>query len=173
MRAPVLCAAALAVVAACQRTETPDQMQARIDRESAAARQVIEAKAAAFARYLNAGQADSLVFLYAPNGRQMPPNMAAAVGRDSIAAGTRAMMGAGTYNLQLHTEAVVANGPLAIERGTYTISFTPGRNAPRGTRAMSDRGKYLVHWHLVNGDWLMVDDMWNSDNPLPGGGGGS
>jgi hypothetical protein len=36
------------LVAACQRAEIPEQMQARIDTESAAARQAIEAMATSF-----------------------------------------------------------------------------------------------------------------------------
>ena len=56
---------------------------------------------------------------------------------------------------------MVANGPLAIEAGTYKITFTPaGAPAP-----ITDTGKYLVHWHKVGDKWMMVDDIWNSDLP--------
>jgi len=30
-----------------------------------------------------------------------------------------------------------------------------------------DSGKYIVRWAQQNGRWLMVDDVWNSDLPLP------
>jgi len=30
-----------------------------------------------------------------------------------------------------------------------------------------DSGKYIVHWMQQSGKWVMVDDIWNSDTPLP------
>jgi hypothetical protein len=33
--------------------------------------------------------------------------------------------------------------------------------------AAVDSGKYIVRWAQQNGRWLMVDDIWNSDTPLP------
>ena len=52
---------------------------------------------------------------------------------------------------------VAASGDMATEAGTWTFSAA--------TPPLNDTGKYLVHWHKVNGSWKMVDDIWNSDNP--------
>jgi len=30
-----------------------------------------------------------------------------------------------------------------------------------------DSGKYIVRWEQQNGKWVMVDDIWNSDLPIP------
>ena len=64
--------------------------------------------------------------------------------------------------LTLNPQSVSANGPLAVERGTYSVTFTP----PGATAPITDTGKYLAHWHLIGGKWMMVDDIWNSDLPV-------
>jgi hypothetical protein len=33
--------------------------------------------------------------------------------------------------------------------------------------ATVDSGKYIVRWTQQNGRWLMADDIWNGDSPLP------
>jgi hypothetical protein len=68
--------------------------------------------------------------------------------------------------LVLTTESVAANGPIAIEAGTYKFTFTP----PGAPAPMTDTGKYLVHWHKVGDKWMLVDNIWNSDLPaMPAG----
>lgn len=154
----------LLAAAAC--AETPARMQARMDQESAAARQAIEAATANFERWFAAGQVDSLAANYTDNATFMPANQKAATGRDNIKAVFTAWMEMGKWTLDLRPGSVTANGPLAIENGTYLLSFTPGPNAPPGM-APADTGKYLVHWHQVDGQWKIVDDIFNSDLPVP------
>jgi ketosteroid isomerase-like protein len=153
-----------AVIAACQpAAETAEQAEARMASEAAAARTAIEAANLRFAAHFNAGQGDSVAAHFTEDGRVMAPNMAVASGRPAIAA-SMGMMGGAT--LVLTAESVAANGPLAIERGTYSITLTP----PGATAPITDTGKYLVHWRKVSDNWLMVDDIWNSDLPaMPAG----
>jgi ketosteroid isomerase-like protein len=149
----------LAVIAACQpAAETAEQAEARMASEAAAARTAIEASNARFAAHFNAGQGDSVAAHYTEDGRVMAPNMPVTSGRQAIAASMGMMAGA---TLVLTTESVAANGSLAIERGTYKITLTP----PGATAPITDTGKYLVHWHKVGDNWMMVDDIWNSDLP--------
>jgi len=149
----------LAVIAACQpAAETAEQAEARMASEAAAARTAIEASQARFVVHFNAGQGDSLAAHYTEDGRVMAPNTPVASGRQAIAA-SMGMMGGAT--LVLTTESVAANGSLAVERGTYKITLTP----PGATAPITDTGKYLVHWHKVGDNWMMVDDIWNSDLP--------
>jgi ketosteroid isomerase-like protein len=159
-------AIAAAVLAACQATETPEQMQARIDRESAAFRQAVEGMAPAFARYLASAAADSIAMMYTDNARVMPPNGPAVQGRDAIREMWAQMAGMGRWDITLTTVNAIANGPIGIESGTYALSLTPGPNAPPGMPT-SDTGKYLVHWHMVGDRWMLAEDIWNSDMPLP------
>jgi ketosteroid isomerase-like protein len=157
----VIGAAVLVTAMGCApKAETPEQADQRMATEAAAARTAIEASNQQFMAYFNAGQSDSLAGLYAENGRMMAPNGAAAVGRAAMATSMNGMA-AMKPTLVLTTEDVAVNGPLAIERGTYKFTFTP----PGAPAAVTDTGKYLVHWHMMGGKWMMVDDIWNSDLP--------
>jgi ketosteroid isomerase-like protein len=154
--------AVVALAAACQTPETAEQASARMQAESDSAKAQIEQSMAAFARYAGAGQADSLASLYADNAVLMPPNMSAATGRAAIQEAFAGMLQAGAPTLHFVVQSVVANGPLAVERGTYHMT-TP---ASAGQPASADSGKYLAHWHRIDGQWKMVDDIWNSDAPM-------
>ena len=162
MRTPCFLAAATIALAACQAAETPEQMEARMRAESDSARVAITSTAAAFMRYANASQADSLATLYVENALLMPPNMAPARGRAAIQATFAGMMAAAPVTLHLVPGSVVANGPIAVESGRYHLTMQPPAPAP----AVVDSGKYLVHWHRVNGTWQLAEDIWNSDVPL-------
>jgi ketosteroid isomerase-like protein len=167
MRIRFLGLVALVTAAACQPApETAEQMRERIDRESAAAREAIAVANTQMSQYMAAGQFDSIAMLYADDGRVMPPGSPAAVGREAIARHMAQGSQAGSFALNLITDAVTANGPLAIERGTYTYAFTPGPNAPKDVVAMADTGKYLVRWKQVDGRWLIMDDIWNSNKGM-------
>lgn len=158
-----LLVATLVLAAACAKPETAEQMQARMQTESAAAKTAIAARSTAFAVHLSANHVDSTVAMYTENATLMPPNMPAVTGRADI----RAWMGRNpappnaTYTLT--TAEVVANGPLAVERGTFSFSMPAQGRTP----AMTVTGKYLAHWHMVDGNWLMVDDIWNENAAMP------
>jgi uncharacterized protein (TIGR02246 family) len=155
---------AMAALTACQQPETAEQMHARMQMESDSARVAIEAQVARFTAAFGSRQADGMAALYAPNGVVMPPDMPAISGRDNIRAGFEAMfapMPEGA-TLALRIDAVTANGPIAVERGMWTITM-PG---PDGTSTEA-HGKYLVEWQKTEGEWLMVSDIWNNDAPPP------
>jgi ketosteroid isomerase-like protein len=159
MRGVVSLLGAVTMIAACQpAAETAEQAESRMASEAAAARTAIEASNARFVTHFNAGQGDSVAAHYTEDGRVMAPNMPVASGRQAIAA-SMGMMGGAT--LALTTESVDANGSLAVERGTYKITLTP----PGAPGPITDTGKYLVHWRKVGDNWMMVDDIWNSDLP--------
>jgi ketosteroid isomerase-like protein len=150
----------LLLLVACARSSgSDDEEQGRIDRETALARQAIEITAQRYMMHFNAGNADSVAAIYAERGRIMWPNGPAAVGRDSIGARLRAL-GAVKPVLSLRTEDVAASGPLAVERGRYTMTWT----SPDGGQ-LADSGKYLMRWQRTEAEWMLVDNIWNSDLP--------
>jgi uncharacterized protein (TIGR02246 family) len=160
--APASLIAAAALIA-CQATETAEQMHARIQMESDSARVAIEAKAAAFAQAISAGQVDAVAALYAPDATLMPPEMPAVTGRDAIRTTFQSMLAMMPgMTMRFEVQDVTANGSLAVERGVW-IATAP---TPDGGSAET-RGKYLVQWSKVDGDWLIVQDIWNGDAPMP------
>jgi ketosteroid isomerase-like protein len=160
---PVTALLSLALLAACRpRAETPEAAMTRQAADQQAAEDAIRPLVERFVTHYNSGHADSLAAFYAPAAHLMPSNLPAVVGQAAIeAAFEQAARSKGT--LKLVTEAITASGDLAVERGTYEETYTlPGNAAPS-----ADRGKYLVHWRRIGGKWLIVDDIANSDLPVP------
>jgi len=146
----------LAVAFACQPADT-----------SASAKQAIDAANAQWPRLTSTGHADSIAEFYAADAVLMPPNMPTMRGKDAV----RTFFA--TINtidprptLTLRAVTVVASGPVAVETGRWHWAFPAGAKLPPGMAAV-DSGKYIVRWTQQNGRWLMVDDIWNSDSPLP------
>ena len=162
-----LAGAVVALLAACQTQETPQQMQARMGKESDAFKQAIAGTAKRWEGWIAAGQADSIASIFTEQGREMPPNAPAAVGRAGIRqfeAQNAAMVDG---KLTLKIEEAIANGPLGVERGSFTFEGKAKPGAPKGMPAtVSDEGKYLIHWHNVNGQWRVAELIWNSNKPM-------
>ena len=156
MRAHTYLTVLLAAAFGCQPADT-----------SAAAKQAIDAVNAQWPRLTGGGHADSLAEFYATDAVMMPPNMATVKGKDAIRAFFATMNAVDPRpTLTLRAEAVHGAGNLAMERGRWHWAFPAGAKLPPGMAAV-DSGKYLVHWMQQNGKWLIVDDIWNADTPLP------
>lgn len=158
--------ASLAACLACQMAETAEQAETRMAEESAAATTEIRQISEAFSRQMSAGHMDSVAMHYATDGAVLAPNMPPANGREAILAEFTQMKASGaTFALALHTDTVQANGPMAVERGRYTMTVT----FPNGL-VIPDTGKYLAQWRRTGDGWRMVNDIWNSNVavPLPG-----
>lgn len=168
MRAVVgACGALVLILSSCQKPETPEQAQARMSREVAAARPAIDSVARRWERYTAASQPDSLAMLFTEQGEELPPNAKPMVGRPAIQAFQAQQLSVGATTISISTDEVLVNGPLAVSRGGYTLSLTPGANAPPGMKPVADTGKYLIHWHQIGGKWLIADVAHSSNLPLP------
>ena len=162
MRIARLAPALILALAACQKPETIEQLHARMQAESDSARTAIEAANAIQGRAYDAGNVDSSIALYANDIVLMPPGMKATIGKDSVRAMMTGFFASGKVSgTRFRTVSVVANGPVAIERGTFTMTFTPNG----GGAAMPSAGKYLAHWHKIDGKWMTMEAIWNDDTP--------
>ena len=156
MRAPSYLPVLLLSAFACQPADT-----------SASAKQAIDAANAQWPRLTSTGHADSIAEFYAADATLMPPNMATLHGKEAVRAFFATINTiAPRPTLTLRAETVLGSGSAAIERGRWNWTFPAGAKLPPGTPAV-DSGKYIVRWNQQNGRWLMVDDIWNSDTPLP------
>jgi ketosteroid isomerase-like protein len=156
---------------ACQPAEvaeTPEAMQARLDLESAAFRSAVEAMGLKTEQWEAAGLTDSILSMYAEDAVVAFSNQPVLRGHQAMRENAAAMYALGTASLDLRTENASASGPLGVERGTYVYNFTPGPNAPPAFAAMfPDSGSYLTHWHLMDGQWKIVELVVNSMKPHP------
>jgi ketosteroid isomerase-like protein len=156
MRVPRLIPLLLMTALGCQPADT-----------SASAKQAIDAANSQWPRLTSTGHADSIAEFYAADAVVMPPNMATMKGKDAIRAFFAVINTIDPRpTLTLRAEKVLGNGTLAVETGHWHWAYPAGATLPPGTPAV-DSGKYIVRWAQQNGKWLMVDDIWNSDLPLP------
>jgi len=156
MRAPSYLAVLVMTAFACQPVDM-----------SASAKQAIDAANAQWPRLTSTGHADSIAEFYAADAVVMPPNMATVRGKDATRAFFATMNTMDPHpTITLHTVTLVGSGPVAVETGRWNWSFPAGAKLPPGMAAV-DSGKYIVRWTQQNGKWLIADDIWNSDSPLP------
>ena len=156
MRAHSYLAVLLITAFACQPADT-----------SASAKQAIDAANAQWPRLTSTGHADSIAEFYAADAVIMPPNMGTMRGKEAIRAFFAIINTIEPRpTLTLRAETVLGAGATAIERGRWNWAFPSGAKLPPGTPAV-DSGNYIVRWAQQGGRWVMVDDIWNSDSPLP------
>ncbi len=152
----LLLALALLVSSGCSRPASTAQTAAATAADEAA----IRASTARWIDAYNAGDVDRIVALYSEDAVVMAPNAPALAGRAAIkdflakdiagarAAGLKVTDGTGTAGI---------SGDLAWHAGTSSVVDAAGK-----TVATS---KYIEVWQRVNGEWLMVRDIWNDDAP--------
>ena len=110
----------------------------------------------------NAGDVEKIVSLYADDGVLMPPHAPVANGKAAIRAFITAdTAGAKAAGVKLvnGTSTVGVIGDTGWEAGSYTATDAKG--------ATVDGGSYMSVSRKVNGQWLYVRDIYNSDRPLP------
>ena len=100
--------------------------------------------------------------VYTADASFMPPNGPLVKGSAAIQAWMPSLPPLTTFTLE--AQQIDGVGDFAYARGVYTMSFTlPGATAPT-----EDHGKYLVIGRKqADGSWLISEDIFNSDVPLP------
>ncbi|HKY61049.1 MAG TPA: DUF4440 domain-containing protein [Gemmatimonadota bacterium] len=131
-------------------------------------RAVIERRNADFERWYAKGEIDSAAMMFAEDAWQMPPNLPPLVGRQAYRDFWSQATGWGDWMFDLRTEDVTAAGRVAVERGSYSLRFTPNDAAPEGMGPFDDEGNYVVYWRLdPDGVWRVVWDAPVSTKPAP------
>jgi uncharacterized protein (TIGR02246 family) len=152
-KSAALAAAAACALAGCQKPAV----------DTAAIESEIRQNARTFVTAMNAGDLDAIVALYAPDAVVMAPGTTAVAGHEAIRAlfvrfGEQ-LQSAGATLAFNDGDAVGISGSVAWHSGGYTI------NDAGGTAV--DSGNFLVAMQNVDGKWLVVRDIWNSDRPPP------
>ena len=108
-----------------------------------------------FVKYTEAKNWDALAMLYTEDCVVMPPGAPMVFGRDAAKALFEPLT---VTNFTLTTQEAQARGDLGYSRGTYVWTVQIGDSEP-----MTEKGKWVVVWKRVNGQWLLHQDIWNSD----------
>ena len=117
-----------------------------------------------FSANVRAANAQAIVDnFYAPDAVGMAPNMPALHGREALRQFWVGFLSTGAIDLVLTSDNVTQpSKDVAVEMGHYDLSITP-KDGP----AVKDKGKYLVMWKKTDGRWWAVEDIFNSDLPVP------
>jgi uncharacterized protein (TIGR02246 family) len=115
-----------------------------------------EAFMAAFRR----GDAAGLAALYTENGQVLPPNGDFVSGPEAIHAMWQSVMDMGVKGVRLEIIEAEDHGNTAIEVSRYALMDAEGADL--------DRGKYVVVWKQVGGQWKLHRDIFNSSLPTSG-----
>jgi ketosteroid isomerase-like protein len=119
---------------------------------------ISEANAKLMTRF-RSGDTANIGELYTEDGRVMPPNSSAVVGREDIRAFWQSLWKSGVREIILNEGNVEGCGDMATEVSTFELVGKDGQTI--------DRGKYIVIWKSQNGDWKLHRDIFNSDLPAP------
>ncbi len=106
---------------------------------------------------MEAGDAEAAAALYTESAKIMPPGGDAVVGRSDIQAVWQGAIVSGVKQAELETDEVEQHNDTVIEVGRYKLRGSGGQ--------MLDRGKYMVIWKQVTGQWMLHRGIWNTSLP--------
>ncbi len=103
------------------------------------------------------GDAAGIANLYTENGQLLPPNAGFLTGREAVQAVWQSILDMGAKEIKLDIVELEGYGDTAIETSTYTLYDESGQQL--------DKGKYIVIWKQLNGQWQLYRDIFNSSMP--------
>lgn len=109
-----------------------------------------------FMTSFNEGNAAGVGSCYSEDGCFMVPNADTFQGREAITNAIQGLIDAGISKIELNTQEIEDLGNTAIEHGEFALYA--GEN-------VADKGRFMVHWINVDGDWLLYRDIINSVLP--------
>lgn len=139
MRRVLLLACCLAVAACTNVKQVPDDQKVR---------ETIDALNQELLECWNGAEYECVAGLFSEEGWQMMPNAQAQAGTEAVRRFWQQAFGWGQWEITMETSLLEQSGPVAVERGKYTIRFVADAAAPPGRPSSQDRGNYLTHWRL-------------------------
>ena len=121
-------------------------------------KKIIEEKNNAFAKAFITGDSAGMVNSYAHDAKIFPPNSAAIIGQSAIGPLVSQYLKFGIKEYRDETTALYGNEDNLIEEGDYFMGDGKGNSI--------DKGKYIVVWRKVDGDWKIYSNMFNSSIPV-------
>lgn len=164
IRLTVLAASALLVTACGTQTDTANVPPPGAT-ASAADEAAIRQQISRWGDLIKAKDAAAIAQLYTEDGAFMPANAPIAKGRGAIEQNWAGLLATPGFELAIAPEQITvsASGDMALDRGAYQLTV-----APAGTKQV-EKGKYVVVWRKIDGEWKAAADIINSDLPAAGG----
>jgi uncharacterized protein (TIGR02246 family) len=150
--------ALIVVVAGCKNVKTTQ--------DATAVRTAIDAVNEELVGCWGSGEHECVAAAFTPDGWQMMPNSQARSGTEDIQRFWQQAFGWGQWEVTLTTSVLEESGPMAVERGKYTLRFTADAAAPPGRPSSQDRGNYVTHWRLDSDNrWRIAAQALVSEIP--------
>ncbi len=121
-------------------------------------REAIEKANANLLACFRRGDARAIGNLYTNEAQLLPTGSEPIKGPGAIGDFWETVLQMGVKDVKLQTLDVDAQGNTAIELGEYTLFAGSGQ--------VADRGKYVVVWKEVGGEWKLHWDIWNTNQPM-------
>lgn len=112
-----------------------------------------------FENTFRSGIPEAMAHVYTEDAQLMPAGTEPIVGSEAIAEFWGGVMRLGIKHARLETLELDPQGATVIEVGKYTL-FADGEK-------VLDRGKYVVVWKLIKGEWKLHRDIWNTSLAPP------
>lgn len=120
----------------------------------------LTSRAASWQAEYNAGNLEAVAGMYTEDACRIPPNAETVTGRDAILEFIRDGVEMGLAQIAISVIEAESSGDTAWARGTYELSGPDGEHV--------DHGEWMNVSKMIDGEWLIYCDIWNSDMPLPG-----
>ena len=155
MRNTIVAGVLLAIVACAKADETPAH-------DPAADKAAVDAVRNQEQTFLNAGNVDSLLTLYADDIDMMAPGAPAARGAAAVREVAAGMLRDATPSVSYTSSSVEITGDIAIDRYAATFTVTPKSGGPATTETI--KGLHVLR-RQADGSWKIIQDIWNADPP--------
>ena len=128
--------------------------------------QAVKATVEAFAKAMNAGDAEGLVAMMTDKTIYADNHFPVAVGKAAVQPTYKAQFGMFNTEFKAPVEEVRVAGELAVSRGTWTIKLTP---KAEGLAPITDSGSWMaLSSRQADGSWKWDCLVPNSNQPMPG-----
>ncbi|MEO8089489.1 MAG: SgcJ/EcaC family oxidoreductase [Gemmatimonadales bacterium] len=118
----------------------------------------------AFAAAANAGDAEAVAAVYAPDGAVLAPNLPPQQGPAAIKAFWGGFFDAYTVRFEVASDTIEGRGDLAYNRGHYRFTAVPKAKSGPG---VADEGKFIeILRKQPDGSWKYLLDMYSSNLAL-------
>jgi ketosteroid isomerase-like protein len=125
-------------------------------------RAALERAVAQWDARFNAGDVAGLSALYVEDVVSMPFDAPAVRGRAAVAADFAKFFSQnGSIKHTTIVEDFIISGDLAVERSSYELRYRP----KTGGVEFIETGKHVEIRRRINGEWLIVTEIWNMDGP--------
>ena len=122
-------------------------------------RRIIERHNADLAGWYASGDIEQVAARFAEDCWQMNPGMPPLVGRAALRSFWQEAQQLGKWEFDLQLQDLTMSGPLAVERGLGTLTFTAGPGAPESMDSYVEKANYVAVWQLEeDGEWRILWD---------------